>query len=410
MPSLSPNTAAFLGRFAPGTWQHWMVSHDISKARNTYENSMKLYEEHQKRVAAIRGVEEKKAHIRNMIETLKQIQKVLAKKGAKRFLELYPDQKNDDSRRGYRDSGEAKASGTYTFDFAFHSVTDVTEARKAAYIELFEAAWDGNLDKIRKLTLTSWDDKGQEAPLKMAVYDSSRNSPFSLAFFRGHYEAARAILDIVQAQYSPKGKEKARYRVQSGSGGSEDCYSDDNSDDDSDAPQIEREVINDRATIDNVGQVSMKVKSHTLPQEFFNWTCPEHRADGTLGKLKTPLALVIKNNDLKGLKMLLDIGEHFVAQKIDPDIDAAGFFTFPDNDFRLAIALGRTELLAETIRRTGAGLPLEELVKDSGVEIKEKPKYYQGLTVYGKKRQARPMPFRSHRSSLLTGHSQEGLG
>ncbi len=62
--------------------------------------------------------------------------------------------------------------------------------------------------------------------------------------------------------------------------------------------------------------------------------------------------------------------------------------TFPDNDFRRAIELGRTELLAEIIRRTGAGLPLEELVKGTGVEIKEKPRFYQGLTVYGKKRQA----------------------
>jgi hypothetical protein len=38
------------------------------------------------------------------------------------------------------------------------------------------------------------------------------------------------------------------------------------------------------------------------------------------------------------------------------------------------------------IKRTGAGIPLDHLVKKSGVEIKKKPRYYQGLTVYGKKR------------------------
>lgn len=43
-------------------------------------------------------------------------------------------------------------------------------------------------------------------------------------------------------------------------------------------------------------------------------------------------------------------------------------------------------MLAEVIKRTGAGLPLEEMVKDSGIEIEEPPEYYQGLTVYGKKR------------------------
>lgn len=43
-------------------------------------------------------------------------------------------------------------------------------------------------------------------------------------------------------------------------------------------------------------------------------------------------------------------------------------------------------MLAEVIKRTGAGLPLEEMVKDSGIKIEEPPEYYQGLTVYGKKR------------------------
>jgi hypothetical protein len=38
------------------------------------------------------------------------------------------------------------------------------------------------------------------------------------------------------------------------------------------------------------------------------------------------------------------------------------------------------------IRLTGVGIPLNELIKTSGVELKTKPRYYQGLSVGGKKR------------------------
>lgn len=89
---------------------------------------------------------------------------------------------------------------------------------------------------------------------------------------------------------------------------------------------------------------------------------------------------------MQGLKFLLDIGEHFSAQKLDSEDETSGFYAFADQEFKIAIELGRVELLGEIIKRTGAGLPLEHLVKDTGVELKVKPRYYQGLTVYGKKR------------------------
>ena len=96
--------------------------------------------------------------------------------------------------------------------------------------------------------------------------------------------------------------------------------------------------------------------------------------------------MVILKNDMRGLKFLLEVGEHLSAQRFDPDEEVSGFYSFPDSEFRCAVELGRVELLKEIIKRTGAGLPLEHLIKDTGLELKEKPRYYQGLTVYGKKR------------------------
>lgn len=51
-----------------------------------------------------------------------------------------------------------------------------------------------------------------------------------------------------------------------------------------------------------------------------------------------------------------------------------------------ALRANRPHMLAEIMQRTGAGIPLNKFAKASGVEATEKPKYYQGLSVYGKKR------------------------
>lgn len=138
----------------------------------------------------------------------------------------------------------------------------------------FEAAWDGDLETIKALTLASWDDAKEEAPLKIAAYDQDRNNPFSLAFSRGHFKVAKAVLEIAQAQYAPEEKPKARYRMNVADEHSE--YSDDDSEcsDDNSRPRIYSEIVDGQFTIDNVGLVSMKVNSRTKPLEIVNWTSP----------------------------------------------------------------------------------------------------------------------------------------
>jgi len=86
------------------------------------------------------------------------------------------------------------------------------------------------------------------------------------------------------------------------------------------------------------------------------------------------------------LRFLLDVSEHWTVQDYKTGDEIPSFYSFPVSLFTLAIRKGHVELLGEIIRRTGAGLPLERLVKNSGVELQVKPRYYQGLNVYGKKR------------------------
>lgn len=126
----------------------------------------------------------------------------------------------------------------------------------------FEAAWNGDLDTIKKLTLSAWGDDKDKKPLAVAVNDLQGNNAFSLAFLRGHHNVATAVLEIAQAQYAPEDKPKVRYELK-------DDRVDEDTDMDSEYEYDEEEdesrtyriiVDNDQFTIDNIGEVNMQVK------------------------------------------------------------------------------------------------------------------------------------------------------
>lgn len=60
-------------------------------------------------------------------------------------------------------------------------------------------------------------------------------------------------------------------------------------------------------------------------------------------------------------------------------------FSYDCEDLTIALERGLVEELAELIRTAGAELPLDALIKKSGIEETAKPKYYQGLSIGGKK-------------------------
>ncbi|GAB1310959.1 Ankyrin repeat protein [Madurella fahalii] len=373
-PSLPEGIDTYLSDFEDGSYQHWLVAKDIDQRRASYHEQLLRYEEQKTSPTETPGVREKASAIGKAISTMTKVKEALLAKGAKPFVEIHPQFRDCVNTANPQHMSLSRRDETkttlYSFAFYFLNVNDETETRKKAYNRLFNAAWNGDLETIKMLTLTSWDDAKEEPPLKIAVYDQSGNNPFSLAFSRHHYDVAKAVLEIAHAQYVPEEKPKTRYR--------EDMHDDPEYSDgesvatDDSGPNIYGHIIDAQFTIENVGQVSMKVNSRTKPQEMVEWT--------------SPLRDVISNNDMQGLKFLISVGEHWSAQKLDPDDEVSGFYRFPDIEFQRAIELGRVELLGEIIKRTGAGLPLEHLVKHTGVELKEQPRYYQGLTVYGEKK------------------------
>ncbi|RYP56917.1 hypothetical protein DL769_009824 [Monosporascus sp. CRB-8-3] len=374
-------TSEFLEKFQGGTYQHWLVSTDIEDKVGAYKKELDRFEKQKKNTEQSKGLSKKTEAIRDAICKLEEVEKALKAKGAKTFKELHPEIEGPPAATDDAD----KPAAPYDFDFIFKGANDITNKRRVAYIELFEAAWAGDLEKIKSLTLAPFD--GDEPPLKIAVLDPKGNNPFSLALLKGHFSTAKAILEIAQAQWAPKEEEKARYRMTR----NEDADSYESESESDDEPEIYKEIVKDQLTIDNIGHASTQVKSDVLAATLINWVVPTFvmLPDGTVKRNKGSqnlLTFAMTENDTERFKFLVEVEIHYASKTPETEEGTSRFFTFSGEQFCGAVKLGRTDMLADMIKRTGAGMPLEDLVKKSGVEIKVKPRYYQGLTVYGKKR------------------------
>ncbi|PTB62951.1 ankyrin [Trichoderma citrinoviride] len=393
-PEKLPDFEPYLKDLEPGTYQHCVASYRIKEARERYQRDSDNYEKELRKVTNPKGVVEKANAIKEKIEELVKLEGILVAKGGLIFTELHPDIKMTGRTNDYYNSYMPHYH--YNKDepkILFHGDEFMTEARREGYLRLMEAAWTGDVETIKSLTLRAWGPNNEQPPCKMAIYDNSQNSPFSVAFLRGHHNAAKAILEIIRAQWSAPEKEKVRYKMQSRDDGDESEDNDDDGDEsESDNElRIVSEAIDKAFTIDDVGQISMQVKSHVRPMDVI--TGIAHRvimkddAPPELGGIASLLRQAIEAEDTTSLKMLLGLMKEYEGLELTGDEeDTSKRFNMDSSDFLFAVQSGNTEALSLLIKRTGAGIPLDHLVKKSGAELKQKPRYYQGLTVYGKKR------------------------
>ncbi|TLS27460.1 hypothetical protein PpBr36_05142 [Pyricularia pennisetigena] len=391
--TLTPEPLPFLGDdkaldgAKPGSWKHLVVTNDIEAARQEHAERVKIYKAYTRQLDVLEGLQEKKAAILNLVQAFEQAESTVVEKGGKTFSELHPDIPAG-TRQDFNlwNRADHNKYPPYEFNHGFHPVKDMTPVREAAYVQLFEAAWDGDLETIKRLTLGSWDADQREAPLMISVKDKNHANVFGLAFLRGHLHVAQAILEIAQAQYAPEEATTTKFTMRDpgyDSGGSEKSV------DETDEPRIYKLIVDDKFTIDNIGEISMQVKSQIKPLDMLVQVTSPFPVVNDEGKEQRNLLLllyVIAQNDLNGLSFLLETATQLSERRLDSETEITRFFSCPELIWDRAIEKGRTELLAEIIKTTGAGLPLEDLVKRSGAKMIEKPKSYQGLTVYGKKR------------------------
>src|SRR5207302_1345589 len=108
------------------------------------------------------------------------------------------------------------------------------------------------------------------SPLQIAVKDAKNFSTFSIAILRKNFDVAKVLLEIAHAQYALEEKPgQPKYSVQP-----TDPDDSDSDDGDNQGIQIYSEIVDDRFTVENIGEVQSQVKSNVTPLQLLTWPCP----------------------------------------------------------------------------------------------------------------------------------------
>lgn len=400
-PATMENEAYYLKGLKSGTYKHWTAlnRYKSTKAENDVE-----WQVYRKEVIPEKGFEEaeeaKKAAVRSLVAEYEEAETILVGSGGKTFKELYPNIGGSTLQENHQSRFANRTASPYETYFTFN-LPDLNDRQKEGYFRLFEAVWSNDIDEVKALTLGSWksEDGEENLALKVAVQDTVPYiytgmyggmgpkmfvgvSPFSLAVIQGpsHYKMAKAIVEIALAQYEPEenaGK-KSRWRIEFG----EDSeYSDS---DGEDVVQLHSELVDDVFTVDNVAAISNVIKSHIKPLDMLRWrsNVPSSTQDAYFAA-SSLVGYAVDTDDIGLLKFLYNVAEEQATHF--PDDTVSPCWNITNDSFNHALNQGRTAILGEMIKKTGVGIPLDQLVEKSGVTIQDKPKHYQGLNVGGKK-------------------------
>ncbi|OJJ49761.1 hypothetical protein ASPZODRAFT_1024550 [Penicilliopsis zonata CBS 506.65] len=382
-PQPLEDDSVYLEGLKDDTYQMWTAKAALEKEKMEYETEKKRYADNLERTKTAKGLDEKKAAVQALICDFEKLETELLARGAKTIKELRPDMPD---RPVYEDIpyNTETQSPRFKINFTFRGPA-VTEAQTAAYIKLFEAAWCGDLDTIKTLTLgpNVHHTKDKRQLLEIGITDSRYFSPFSIAVVRGHLDVAKAILVIANAQYKPpENKKISKY----------DAYVSDYEDEsEDDELNINQQTISDKFTIDNIGEIKAHVESNISPLAVLAESCQSYvlfDKETLADQQPTGVFLyAIWKDDVNLLTFLLGLYRELFDKASEADRESDRFNDTSGVAFCSAVRLGRLRCLEELIKSTGAGLPLDQLAEKSGVEAQEKPVYYQGLSIHGKKRE-----------------------
>jgi ankyrin repeat protein len=369
----------YLAKYVEGTYAHWAARSGYRQQKAQNDEARKIYREYLKAKEEPQpGEREKREAIDKLIEEFEELEKMLLDRGARTFKEQYPDSYAEFVQN--RQSRFLGSATTKPWDFNLTwGIPDMTPEKQIGYEKLFEAVWSDDLETVKQMTLGSWGEtEPKQLPLSIAAKDINDMYPFQLACLRGNYGLAAQILNIALAQYQPDDDAGTRVRWNISTGES------DNEDD----VNIYSELIDERFTVDNIGALSDVVKSNVKPELMTTsaallWRFTDDPAK--YGSRCSLLRYALQTDDIKLFKFVLERGIEQAAllKKIDKDSS----YQVERDLIDRAISLGRTAMISELISKTGDGIPLDDLAKESGVEIHENPKYYQGLNVRGRKRE-----------------------
>ncbi|KAI5840776.1 hypothetical protein DFP73DRAFT_557829 [Morchella snyderi] len=414
-----------LEEFEPGTYRrHYaeLYRMDTNEARQKHNEKGPPQEDEAQKYRS----ENQKAAAEELLQSYKEIESFLVGLGAKTYHELLPEKKElarqEEAKRaengvfggGYllgsnsADNWEMERLGReeeeYKKDCTFLPVIMVETPYlgegdvQAGYQRLFEAIWRGTPEDaaiVKELTLgPSGEGENKLPALKMSVVDLFGHSTLFVALRNRKWEMAKLIMAIVQEQHKiPEGESAGKRYIIS-------------SDEDEGEDEIRSTEGDNEFTIENSGARKDLGKFNTSPFGYLTANNmdqskfidrEEHNKLGGSGTLSgapwkwTLLSWAIYKDDLELFRFLL---------KLADDCEDNGAVKFMDHsaDFsvnpygtrrghtRLALTLGRITMLEEIMKTVPFGIPFEELEASDEELQKEKPQFYQGLTVYGTKR------------------------
>ena len=449
----------YLEGLDPGSYQSWRSRGQLHSAELAEERLRREFDKKNSKLLSplgkANGKKEKKEEIESALRDFRSFEEYLKGIQAKPFTELFPNielPKNNaqDTQNALQESRIAKDTTPFRIQFIFKGVDPDSLAHKA-YIRLFEAAWKGDAETIKSLTLSSWwiDEEGDlvlpkipenktQKPLEIAVQDAAGFSVFSLAVIQGHYGVAKLVIEIAAAQYKPQhGAKTFRYSLEPVN---LDYYVEEYDDYDSDGrvPGLEgffirREVVENELTtsVKDLDALSDTVSSTCPPLSMLNWHCElwqtyedpkaaktdglsyplpdsfysvpwrveefsldhfksmvENAFSGTRNSL---LQYAILKDDQRMFAFLVELGQNLLSREKPNELDPARNL-LDQETIHSALRLGRLGMVQQAIKTTGYLLPLSKLTTGTNDDDEEdegtrrKPKYYQGLSVYGKKR------------------------
>ena len=270
---------------------------------------------------------------------------------------------------------------------------------RLAYDQLFEGAWSGNMNLIRGHTVYLWGPDKDQTPLSITTRSDDGFTPFTLAALRGHMDCAKGILEICALQYHNPDDPDANksYHIRG-----RDPEEDDNEDNEGDSENddeldIEAKEQDAPLTTDIAQDLNQKVKQTVKPEQAIDAYIETERIR-EIAPMGLPSKDRVKQYDninllqyaiitqkRKLFDWILDLKLSYKNASAAPETLLAEPIV-DVRSFEIAMQFDRIDMLGEMIKRAGVALPFESLVKKSGVQLPEKHKYYQGLTVYGSKR------------------------
>ncbi|KAL9594575.1 MAG: hypothetical protein Q9219_006959 [cf. Caloplaca sp. 3 TL-2023] len=419
-PTLEKDSSYLKGAKA-GSYAYWYLSKSLMSGKTIVDDWDKCRAKKAKEEEERPGKEQRISALKDMKARFVELHQHLERRGAKTLEELHPDI----SRPKDDDDEDQNTTKKVEFEVMVRFRVSASEEVLGGYMQLFEAAWEGRDEKIKELTLANWGPDSDKKPLRVAVQDEKGFTPFAIATYRRHFGTARLLLQVADAQFKEPNESNTKRRYEL-AGGSDD-YDSENSDDtaseggDSDDLNISSKVVDETYTYDNVAALQDSVGSKISAAEMLRkpgqvwWFIDKSEKEarnlvgagqfdiwGSLGYSETTSRsqvlrkardsssytylqfgrYAMASRDLSLFRFWLQCCQESLKMKRNDQYVTTGF---DSREFQFALEHGLVEEAAEMIKILGAELPLDALIKKTGVDDSKKHTYYQGLSIGGQK-------------------------